>query len=1418
MKNINMKKTIVAFCALLFACSCVSGQPKPGTPPPAPKPAAPIKPVIPLEPVTLADFKLTGDLSGDLADFTLTATAHVEDARGGSLDLLSGPVALTAIDAHPYEHIRAQQNRFTLAFDRSGSYPIKVRFSAAVRQVEGWNALDFHVAPSVLEPVVLQGLAAETQFQFPGAARPDRRGNDFISYLPASGAVKFSWKEAQPETEGKLFYSAEMLSQINVLPGLMRQTALLNFKVMQGELNSVTLLLHGAGEVTRVQPDNLVLSWNLEPVENSQDRRLVIRLNQPQKDQFAILVQAQTLLGTFPLTADALQIRPENATRFGGYYRIVNEGAVRLEVARASGASQISPEQFPESETTRAVFRAAGNQRFVYRFAGADLALRIQADQILPELAVSERLAYHHGENELVIDAQIELDIREAPLRELVIKVPKGYIAAQPVAAGLSDYFPTEPAGETNAELRLVYGQPISGRQLVQLRLERNQGLGQGQWTLPRIEVVKAKSVRGFIGVSSDPGFRLTPVQTNGLVEIATAFFPGKLEGIQAAFRLTDSGTDTAWEATMQVERLPQTVQADALHLFSIGEGIAYGSSLINYVVSGAPVASFKVELSGEYTNVEFTGKDIRNWQKTNGGYVVQLHTPVAGAYALLATYDRPFKSQGETLVFTGARPLDAQSEQGYTLVISAYQFEVTPTADVSPNLLALEPGEVPPEYRLFFDAPILAAYRYSSRPFNLQLTLKPLAPGDSVSQIVDRASFQTRISKEGQALTDVRYFIKNRGNPNFRLTIPPGAALWSASINGTPAVPVTDGKASLVPLPQSGDPNGVLELDLTLASQSSNAENVTVSAPIADAPVMLAEWKMAPDPGRRLMYQNSSSLQPAGGTVDVSGFAQLTRLFEGSQSGRALALLFAMLGLVALALAVWRWTLRARAWKYGGPHIGSLILGLAAFALVVAAVASLASLADAGQAHLPVDLRFLAPVQRSGSALHITVLNVADKAPAAAALDLAWPALAALVLWICGWMAGGPLQKFAASVGGWTLLAWAALRTPNGAPVFFWILLAFLALCVLVPALRQLSRLPRQPAPILPEASSGGAAPATLALLAAGIYWMSCGHGIVLGADTTKSNAIPAAIPDSVTQTIRVEDKLALATAKIHWQALKGQALPLLAEPAVLTHVAFPARSLKLAPGPAGSKYAQEVVAQENGTFDIEEQYEVRVSPDQAGGGSVLLPAPYGLINRATITVVNLDVDVLSSQAVSIKSDHATSNTVATLVLSPSDGMISWRPRSRDVKKEKPVFYAKVAQLFVPSGGVVEGAHYVSIQPAQGELAEMSFNVPPGATITDVIEVDPAQPANSAPVPAPPWRFDPDTRKLRVTLNPPLSRVFALLIRSQVATEPLPFEQALGLVTVDNAAGQIGEAGIATTDDVQLDAVTPNTMSPINL
>jgi hypothetical protein len=1412
-----MKTKIVAFGILtvLLAVSCSTMTPRP----------TPTKDT-PAGGVTLSDFKLTGELGGEIAAFTLTANAKVEDAKGGSLELLSGPVALTSLGAQQKWQMTVDQNRFVAKFDRSGTFPIEVHFNAAVTRSNDWRAVDFRVATSALQPVVLQGLAADTEFQFASAARPERSGTNFLSYLPVDGAVKFAWKQARPEAEGKLFYAAEMISQISVSPGLMRQAALLNGKIMQGEMTRLSLLLRGAGEVTRVQGDQ-VLAWDVAPVPESPWRLLTIQFNQPQKDSFALLVQMQTPLGAFPQSVDAIQVRPDGATRFAGTFRIVNDGAVRLEVTQASGLSQISPEQFPEAN----IFRASGTQRFAYRFSSSDFALKIQADQILPEVGVSQVLAYNLGESELSVDAEIELDIREAPLRELLLNIPKGYAVAKLTASGMSDYFSgtgfqpvsSNATNSTNlethglearatTELRIVYGQPVSDRQVIQLRLERNQSLGETNWTLPRIEVAKAKSVRGFVGVSADSGFRLTTERSQSLTEIATAFFPKQLPGIQSAFRLSDAD----WQATMRVERLPQTVQADVFHLFSIGEGIAYGSSVMNYVVSGAPVSAFRVELSDEYFNVEFTGKDIRNWEKTTNGYIVQLHTPVAGAYTLLASYERPFKPQGETLAFTGARPLDAQSESGHTIIISAYQFDVK-LASVSPGLLELEPGEVPPEYRLFFDQPVLKAYRYSARPFDLKLALSPLAQGDSLAQVVDRASLETHLSKEGQAITDAHYFVKSRGKPNFRMTLPAGTELWSAMVNSNSAVPVTDGKSILIPLPQHADPAAVMTLDLKLASTSSVPSRVTLAAPIASVPVMLAEWKLMPDEGRRLLYRHGI-LTPVENADDDTGFAQLANSARWPLLGE----LGLALGGVVLALLLWRWATTEGVFKFSPRHW----LGTAAgtVAVVVAALSLLhlaRSIEPTGMSATRV-ITFLAPVQPPGSALTVDVSNLSEGW--AKFFDCAqrlWPALLALLALVAWVFALRRTDRFARSfceISGWTLLAWAALRCHGGAGIFIAVIGAFLLLRVVLPSVKQLWRVPAKAADdFLPPAAT--AILIGLCLLGGAMT----GNSAEASARVSKPQPVVAeplpALPESVTQQIRIEDKFVTATAKIRWSAQKGDVLPLLFEPAVLMRLNYP-KSVRLEPSPRGSRSAQQFVAPAAGTFDLEVEYQLQISKRDSDSGFAL-PVPAGLINRAVLTLVNLDVDVFSPQAVSVQRAASGSNTVATLTLSPGGAWIGWKPSSRDVKNEKPVFYAEISQLYVPSAGVVEGVHQVSVRPAQGELGELIFNVPAGSTITDVADNSASNPQSAignrqSLVSL--WRFDPDQQKLRVMLNPAQSRPFTLVVRSQVPTGTLPFEQRVGLLSVESAANQIGLLGIATGNEVQLDDVVAEKFSTLNL
>ena len=1390
--------------------------------------ALPIK-WVPADPesrgVVLSTSRLTGKLTPESGRFTFSATARVRNPKGGTLRLLSGGVALTGLPSGKEWRLRHEQGAFLLVFDRAGEFPLELTFDAAVRQVEGWNELGFTLAASPLQPFEFEGPARDAQFRLAGTSRPEWSGGHFTTFLPPGGEVRLGWKESKAESEGALFFAAEGLSQIGISPGVMRQVTLLDFRVLQGELHRVTLLLRGAGEVTRVQGPQ-VLSWAVEPSEAAAGggagagagatRRLVVQLNQGAKEGFSLQVQTETPLGAFPQAVDAVRVRPEGAIRFGGSLRVVNEGAVRLEVLGASGLSQIPPEQFPQTDAAKALLLAQSTQAFAYRFSGGEYELRIQADNILPELSVSQILAYHLGETELSVDADLEVDVREAPLRELFLRIPTGYTMARINASGLTDSFITDAGGTpAEAQLRIVYGAPVSGRQVVSLRLEKNSPLGEASWRLPRIEVLKAKSVRGHVGVSADAGFRLSPAATQGVTEIATAFFPRKIPGLQSAFRLNDPG----WQASVNVERIPQSIQADVFHLFSVGEGIAYGSSLMNYVISGAPISSLKIALSNEYFNVEFTGKEIRNWQKIEGGYLVQLHTPVSGTYTLLAAYERPFKPQGETLLFTGARPLDAQAEQGHTVVVSTHQFQVTP-ASVSAGLTPLEPAEVPAEYRLFFDAPILAAYRYSARPFDLQLQLRPLTLGETVKQVVDRATLVTRVSKEGQIVTEAHYFVKNKGTPTLRLLLPEGMELWSVTVNGTPVVPVTDGRANLIPLPQQADPNALNDLQVKVASKGGSPGRLTVAAPSLSAPVLLSEWRMEPEATRRLVFR-SGPIPPESREGDGSGFAGLLRLVQLATPGRAAGGAFVALGLLAVSAWTWRLATGAGVRRRTARHLLGGIVALGATAAVSAMLAQFALLALAATPPVPSQLRFVVPIQPANSALAMEIASTPLRPTPWGWTLVLWPAGIAMVLWGRLVVSRPSTLRTSGILGGWTLTAWAALRAPGGAPALFGVLWLFLLLHGFIPALRRWLTVPRPTAAGTPgpTASGGAGAAATAALVAGLLGLLACGAARADSPPASQGIVAPVPPPappspgttaDTVVEEIRVEGDFAFARATVQWQARSGETLPVVHAPGILTRIDPLEEGTRLVHVGPETQPGAVLVAGRTGLVTTHLEYQVPVTSRGPGERGFVLPSARALVHRTTLRLAGMDVDLASPQIVSWERREGSggTNSVFDVVLSPeSDAWIGWRPRARDTRREKPVFYVEMSQLYIPGPGLIEGIHQAQIRPAQGELSELAFLVPAGATITDV-----TAPGLST------WRFDPASRQLRLALSPGLSKPFTVGVKSQIATGPLPLEQGAGLLAVSLAAGEVGLVGVATGSEVQLDDVQAGPLSGINL
>ena len=126
---------------------------------------------------------------------------------------------------------------------------------------------------------------------------------------------------------------------------------------------------------------------------------------------------------------------------------MANEGAVRLEIVAADGLMQLPPAQFPWAKDDDG-FR----QAFVYRFPSAEYSYGISADQVLPEVSLTETTIHELVETDRRIVSDLELDIREAPLREWTVEVPEDF-----AVAAVEGDAPTLRPG-TFAEVRVPIG------------------------------------------------------------------------------------------------------------------------------------------------------------------------------------------------------------------------------------------------------------------------------------------------------------------------------------------------------------------------------------------------------------------------------------------------------------------------------------------------------------------------------------------------------------------------------------------------------------------------------------------------------------------------------------------------------------------------------------------------------------------------------------------------------------------------------------------------------------------------------------------------------------------------------------------------------------------------------------------------
>ncbi|GAA5484469.1 hypothetical protein [Haloferula sargassicola] len=1288
--------------------------------------------------IELVDPVLVGRFEGDAMDFVLRGNVRVSEA-GAALELFRG-VALGPVTSGANWFVRVVKKGDDWVHELVGTGPgesgLELPFTADVSPQGDARKIGFALPAGTIVPVRIEGLGERVSFEADHALRPVWRDGAWQGFLNAEGRVEMAWKEGGSEADGTLFFSSNETTDIRVGAGLLRQTSELELRVLQGSLDQLDLELGGEGEVLSVSGDP-VLGWKV--VEEEGKKRLRIDLSRPIEDLGALTIRSQSPLGGFPAQVEPLRWTPVGTIRHSGHVRIANEGAVRLEVPGSEGMMQLSPDQFPGEAIDR-------RQVFVFRFPSAEHACRIAADRVLPEVSVSEVTVHEMGETDRLITSEIELDVREAPIRDWTLRIPADFAVAAVGGAAVADYSVASEAEDGSRSLKILFSGPVSGRQLVSLRLEKNEPAAAGEWALPVLRFPGARSSRGYLGVATAPGYRAVTASSEGLAETPVDYFPRKQARLQQAFRIREA----EWSAAMQVEALGQSVQADVFHLYSLKEGVAYGSVVVNYFVVGAPSNEWRLRLPEGVGNVAVTGQGVgRDWRQEGETLIVPLVRAALGASTLLVTFEQPMGAQGGEIRPGQVRPLGVQSERGFVQVTSPLQMK-TSVITSEGSVLKIDASELPTEYRLLSSAPTLQAWQYTASDVDLAMKVELYESAETAGEIIDFAALESHVSRDGQVATTARFFVRTKSTPSLEVSLPAGANLWEAEVAGERVNARQDGELTLVPLPAGADANEPVEVVLRYG-QALGEGKIELAAPRIGTATAVTRWEITGDDGSRLV--------PTGGTAELVRPVRTETGFEWlavrGRMAASLVLFLAALGLVlrrvkTVAVLGWISLAGAVAWSFG-----------LAWKAWVERRANLGTLEFTAPAVLPgegltVGLKItdLFGAMVHGTGVVLAVLGVA------------------LLVWALLRAVGRDRFVGLCVTGGLALISYGLLAQHGGAVLFFAAFGLALLFGLLLPwtvgFFRGRGKVPVEAAAVL-----------------------------LLLAFMPRVEAADAV--ESMTHRWTLHETRLSGTIEVKIRADEaGERFLLLRPPAVLT--GFEGEGLKVTKEQDGYYLVAGAAGVAAGVAD----FELAIANPRDGW---TVPTGPAAAQRIEISTAGNGWEFHADPAARVENVVVEGATQARIDLLPGAEARVWvEPRQRDAAQEETRFYSELADLFVPGPGVVNGVLRVKIRPAQGRVKELRLQVSEGFMIGEV-----------ADGPVGRWRFNPESRELRVTMDPAQETPFEFTVSSQRAIGALPVDTQLAPLRVMDTAGEVGLLALAFGGEAQPENLKVAGMSEVN-
>lgn len=303
-----------------------------------------------------------------------------------------------------------------------------------------------------------------------------------------------------------------------------------------------------------------------------------------------------------------------------------------------------------------------------------------------------------------------------------------------------------------------------------------------------------------------------------------------------------------AWRRKVEEHHvtLPLRMRGALTQFVGLGEDSTSVSANVSLEVTQGAAKEALIQLPENVTINQVQGALVADWEMKPGELRVTFLEPVEHTVSFVITGEGRLPRDGE-MDIPILRFSDIERETGGVAVDVLGAGEIKEESVKMQGLQRADASDLgePVASR---QSPALLAFRIhggdAKSPRSLRLAVSRYTQQAVLMANVEEARYRVLLTKDGKVLVEARYAVRNNQRNFLKVTLPPGAALWSASLGGMPVRPGSGPDASLLlPLSKARSGEEAPEFAAELVYFSPGAAwtdkgHLKLSLPALDLPV----------------------------------------------------------------------------------------------------------------------------------------------------------------------------------------------------------------------------------------------------------------------------------------------------------------------------------------------------------------------------------------------------------------------------------------------------------------------------------------------------------------------------------------------------------------------------------------------------